>query len=221
MAGLLSSTSSATRATPPSSAQMMIGQNMNMNMNGMPMSANNNNKTGTANNNNNTMAVNNMSSVSNHSITTTPTSSTPGGGLRTCSGCGEKILDRFLLHAMDRFWHTACLKCSYCHAELGNIGTSCFTKKEMLYCKNDYLRLFGSGGSCSSCGQTIPASEFVMKAQGNVYHQKCFTCVVCQCQLVPGNRYSILNGSLVCEQDYPKVLKGHVPLPNRPAHKVC
>lgn len=34
------------------------------------------------------------------------------------------------------------------------------------------LRLFGNSGACSACGQSIPASELVMRAQGNVYHLK-------------------------------------------------
>lgn len=33
-------------------------------------------------------------------------------------------------------------------------------------------RLFGHSGACSACGQSIPASEMVMRAQGNVYHLK-------------------------------------------------
>lgn len=33
-------------------------------------------------------------------------------------------------------------------------------------------RLFGHTGACSACGQSIPASEMVMRAQGNVYHLK-------------------------------------------------
>lgn len=34
------------------------------------------------------------------------------------------------------------------------------------------VRLFGNSGACSACGQSIPASELVMRAQGNVYHMK-------------------------------------------------
>lgn len=34
------------------------------------------------------------------------------------------------------------------------------------------VRLFGNSGACSACGQSIPASELVMRAQGNVYHLK-------------------------------------------------
>lgn len=33
-------------------------------------------------------------------------------------------------------------------------------------------RLFGHSGACSACGQSIPANEMVMRAQGNVYHLK-------------------------------------------------
>jgi len=85
----------------------------------------------------------------------------------------------------------------------------------MILCKNDYIRLFGNTGACSACGQTIPASEFVMRAssgpgvppQHHVFHLKCFTCSKCGAQLVPGDRYYLLAGSLVCEQDWHKLVK--------------
>uniref|UniRef100_A0A3Q2XQC7 LIM domain only 4b n=1 Tax=Hippocampus comes TaxID=109280 RepID=A0A3Q2XQC7_HIPCM len=91
---------------------------------------------------------------------------------KRCAGCGGKIADRFLLYAMDGYWHSRCLKCSCCQAQLGEIGTSCYTKSGMILCRNDYIRLFGNSGACSACGQSIPASELVMRAQGNVYHLK-------------------------------------------------
>ncbi|RUS79694.1 hypothetical protein EGW08_012548 [Elysia chlorotica] len=81
--------------------------------------------------------------------------------------------------------------------------------------------LFGSGGSCYGCGQPIPASEMVMRAQTSVYHLKCFTCCTCHSPLTTGDRYGIVQGSLVCEQDFPKVVKGLTPLPNRTSHKSC
>jgi hypothetical protein len=81
--------------------------------------------------------------------------------------------------------------------------------------------MFGSTGTCATCAQTIPASEFVMRAQSNVYHVTCFTCVICHNRLVPGDRYSLINGNLVCETDYPKAVRGgvQVPMP-RHSHKV-
>lgn len=134
-----------------------------------------------------------------------PASGSTGG--RNCAGCGGKILDRFLLHALDRYWHTGCLKCSCCQATLADIGSSCFTKAGMILCKNDYIRMFGNSGACSACGQVIPANEFVMKTQGNAYHLKCFACVKCHSQLNPGDRYNLVNGNVLCEQDCLKILK--------------
>ncbi|KAL0965119.1 hypothetical protein UPYG_G00277060 [Umbra pygmaea] len=122
---------------------------------------------------------------------------------RTCAGCGGRIADRFLLFSMERYWHTRCLKCSCCHAQLGEIGTSCYSKGGMILCKNDYIRLFGHSGACSACGQSIPASEMVMRAQGNVYHLKCFTCATCRNRLVPGDRFHYVNGTIFCEHDRP------------------
>ncbi|XP_029084704.1 LIM domain transcription factor LMO4 isoform X2 [Monodon monoceros] len=59
---------------------------------------------------------------------------------KRCAGCGGKIADRFLLYAMDSYWHSRCLKCSCCQAQLGDIGTSCYTKSGMILCRNDYIR---------------------------------------------------------------------------------
>ncbi|KAJ8270172.1 hypothetical protein GJAV_G00111150 [Gymnothorax javanicus] len=155
----------------------------------------------------------------------------PSGRGRTlpwkrCAGCGGKIADRFLLYAMDSYWHSRCLKCSCCQAQLGEIGTSCYTKSGMILCRNDYIRLFGNSGACSACGQSIPASELVMRAQGNVYHLKCFTCSTCRNRLVPGDRFHYINGSLFCEHDRPTALiNGHLNSlqtnPLMPDQKVC
>ena len=93
------------------------------------------------------------------------------------------------------------------------------------FCLSFYLfyRLFGANGACSSCGQSIPANELVMRSQSKVYHLKCFSCSSCHIQLVPGDRYTFVNGSLVCENDHSKMYKTHGPLSNvglRPGNKV-
>ena len=82
--------------------------------------------------------------------------------------------------------------------------------------------MYGCSGTCSSCSQSIPASEFVMKVQGHVYHLSCFSCASCHNRLVPGDKYTLLNGNIICEHDYPKVVKGISPMPpaRQPAHKV-
>ena len=65
------------------------------------------------------------------------------GNMRNCAGCREKIFDRFLLYALDQYWHINCLKCSCCDARLGEIGTSCYSKGGMILCKTDYVRYVG------------------------------------------------------------------------------
>ncbi|KAG9270467.1 LIM domain transcription factor LMO4-B-like [Astyanax mexicanus] len=132
-------------------------------------------------------------------------SQVPGGVCqsRACAGCGGRISDRFLLFSMERYWHTRCLKCSCCQAQLGEIGTTCYSKGGMILCRADYIRLFGHTGACSACGQSIPASEMVMRAQGNVYHLKCFSCATCRNRLVPGDRFHYINGTIFCEHDRP------------------
>ncbi|XP_055596558.1 LIM domain transcription factor LMO4 isoform X1 [Uranotaenia lowii] len=179
----------------------------------------------------------------------------PGGPVKHCAGCGDflfrsagKITERFFLHALDRYWHNSCLKCSCCGAMLADIGSSCYTRSGMILCKADYSRLFGSG-ACSACHQTIPANEFVMRTtshttinnnlnnannqngtgnnnnngqtipQHHVYHLKCFQCSKCGCHLVQGDRYYMLGGSLVCEQDWHKLVKSSNAQTNPPLRK--
>lgn len=57
-----------------------------------------------------------------------------------CSGCGSTILDRFYLKALDKLWHEDCLKCACCDCRLGEVGSSCFTKANLILCRRDYLR---------------------------------------------------------------------------------
>lgn len=59
---------------------------------------------------------------------------------RNCGACGRTIIERFLLHALDQYWHMDCLKCSCCDVRLGEVGSSCFSKGGMILCRNDYLR---------------------------------------------------------------------------------
>ncbi|KAL9708164.1 hypothetical protein quinque_011682 [Culex quinquefasciatus] len=171
------------------------------------------------------------------------------GPVKHCAGCGGKITERFFLHALDRYWHNNCLKCSCCGAMLADIGSSCYTRSGMILCKGDYSRLFGSG-ACSACHQTIPANEFVMRTtshttinnnnqngapnnnnnnnnnnngqtvpQHHVFHLKCFQCSKCGCHLVQGDRYYMVGGNLVCEQDWHKLVKTSNAQTNPPLRK--
>ena len=96
-----------------------------------------------------------------------------------CAGCGKSIQDRFLLRALDLLWHEDCLKCGCCDCRLGEVGSTLYTKGNLMLCKRDYLRLFGNTGFCAACNKVIPAFEMVMRARSNVYHLECFACQQC------------------------------------------
>lgn len=57
-----------------------------------------------------------------------------------CYGCHKPILERYFLKALDQIWHEDCLKCSCCNCRLGEIGSTLFTKADLILCKRDYLR---------------------------------------------------------------------------------
>ncbi|KAF4016805.1 hypothetical protein G4228_007760 [Cervus hanglu yarkandensis] len=115
-----------------------------------------------------------------------------------CAGCDQHILDRFILKALDRHWHSKCLKCSDCHAPLAE---RCFSRGESVYCKDDFFKRFGT--KCAACQLGIPPTQVVRRAQDFVYHLHCFACVVCKRQLATGDEFYLMEDSrLVCKADY-------------------
>jgi len=56
-----------------------------------------------------------------------------------CGGCGLKIADRFYLVAVERAWHSDCLRCSECRRPL-DTALSCFARQSRIYCRDDYYR---------------------------------------------------------------------------------
>uniref|UniRef100_T1IUK2 LIM zinc-binding domain-containing protein n=1 Tax=Strigamia maritima TaxID=126957 RepID=T1IUK2_STRMM len=69
-----------------------------------------------------------------------PSSSPGGGSQHECAGCKKRIGDRYMLKALDLFWHEDCLKCACCDCRLGEVGSTLFTKANLILCKRDYLR---------------------------------------------------------------------------------
>uniref|UniRef100_A0A8C7B893 LIM homeobox 3 n=1 Tax=Neovison vison TaxID=452646 RepID=A0A8C7B893_NEOVI len=115
-----------------------------------------------------------------------------------CAGCDQHILDRFILKALDRHWHSKCLKCTDCHAPLAE---RCFSRGENVYCKDDFFKRFGT--KCAACQLGIPPTQVVRRAQDFVYHLHCFACVVCKRQLATGDEFYLMEDSrLVCKADY-------------------
>lgn len=50
------------------------------------------------------------------------------------------IIFRYLLKALDLYWHEDCLKCGCCDCRLGEVGSTLYTKANLILCKRDYLR---------------------------------------------------------------------------------
>ncbi|XP_008469237.1 protein apterous-like, partial [Diaphorina citri] len=58
----------------------------------------------------------------------------------SCGGCGQPIIDRFYLLAVDRQWHLGCLQCAHCHVPLHS-ELSCFSRHGNIYCKQDFFSI--------------------------------------------------------------------------------
>ncbi|KPP61373.1 LIM/homeobox protein Lhx3-like [Scleropages formosus] len=115
-----------------------------------------------------------------------------------CAGCNQHITDRFILKVLDRHWHSKCLRCSDCQAQLAD---KCFSRGDSVYCKEDFFKRFGT--KCAACQQGIPPTQVVRRAQDFVYHLHCFACIVCKRQLATGDEYYLMEDSrLVCKADY-------------------
>ena len=64
-----------------------------------------------------------------------------------------------------------------------------------------FRRKFGT--KCSSCGNGIPPSEVVRRANDYVYHLQCFACLICHRQLNTGDEFYLIDDQkLVCKLDY-------------------
>ena len=60
--------------------------------------------------------------------------------LKICAQCEKKIEGKFLLRALDQFWHEECLKCSYCNTQLAELSFKFYHKGDLILCKRDYIR---------------------------------------------------------------------------------
>lgn len=57
---------------------------------------------------------------------------------------------------------------------------------------------------CLGCSERVSPDELVMRASDNIFHLRCFVCVVCGIRLQKGDLYVIKQGQLFCRIDYEK-----------------
>uniref|UniRef100_A0A914VL49 Uncharacterized protein n=1 Tax=Plectus sambesii TaxID=2011161 RepID=A0A914VL49_9BILA len=59
---------------------------------------------------------------------------------------------------------------------------------------------------CARCALPLLATDFVYRCLGSTYHTHCFACVYCGQQLKKGDQYLIIEGQIICRQDYELLL---------------
>nr|XP_009503915.1 PREDICTED: LIM domain only protein 3 isoform X1 [Phalacrocorax carbo] len=152
-----------------------------------------------------------------------------------CAGCNRKIKDRYLLKALDKYWHEDCLKCACCDCRLGEhlfpigppflhsldsekgdcISLSWPLRFVLMFFSRQTLTawLFGVTGNCAACSKLIPAFEMVMRAKDNVYHLDCFACQLCNQRFCVGDKFFLKNNMILCQTDYEEGLmkEGYAP----------
>ncbi|XP_047524187.1 protein apterous-like isoform X6 [Pieris napi] len=133
-----------------------------------------------------------------------------------CAGCGSRITDRYYLLALERRWHTPCLRCCECKMPLDS-EQRCYARDSNIFCKNDYLRLYGSK-RCARCNTQISASELVMRARDLVFHVHCFSCALCSTRLTKGDTFGIRDSAVYCRLHYETMpdYGAHMPMPGPP-----
>uniref|UniRef100_A0A8C4X5K2 LIM zinc-binding domain-containing protein n=1 Tax=Erpetoichthys calabaricus TaxID=27687 RepID=A0A8C4X5K2_ERPCA len=110
-----------------------------------------------------------------------------------CAGCGERVYDRYFLLALDKQWHSGCLRCSLCHVLLYLYIVILISNCVFLFC---YYRQF-CVERCAHCGLGIPSSELVMRVRDYVFHLRCFNCQSCGSALQTGDLFT-MQVSFIC-----------------------
>ena len=86
----------------------------------------------------------------------------------------------------------------------GKIRTNCPIGTEVVF---DVYRKYGT--KCSGCGEGIPPSTVVRRAQEHVYHVECFACVLCSRKLDTGDEFYLMEDKkLLCKIDYESAKAG-------------
>lgn len=54
-----------------------------------------------------------------------------------CAACSLPILDQFLSKVLNKTWHNECVRCNECQKPMTE---KCFSKNDVIYCKEDFDR---------------------------------------------------------------------------------
>ncbi|XP_019854051.1 PREDICTED: LIM domain-binding protein 3-like [Amphimedon queenslandica] len=108
-----------------------------------------------------------------------------------CEACHEPIRGSYS-SAMNKVWHPEHFVCYRCHCQLSG-GTFVF-EEEKIFCNNCYEKQVAQ--ICSLCRKAIVGP--MVNATNRYYHQECFRCSRCSCNLSQQDGFNMENGMLFC-----------------------
>ena len=120
-----------------------------------------------------------------------------------CAHCQLRIEEATVARVGNLSLHETCLTCSACADAL---DTTCFAMHGRLYCRQDFIQLFGP--KCSGCSGGFGLEEEVRSLGEDSFHLACFQCTVCSTTLERGMRVGRgTHGGLLCEDHFTTTLK--------------
>nr|CAB3263408.1 LIM domain-binding protein 3-like [Phallusia mammillata] len=111
---------------------------------------------------------------------------------QSCGKCNKKIVGE-VMHALNQVWHVTCFVCTACQKPFRD-GVF-HMENDKPYCVEDFNRLFST--MCKGCGYPIDAGDHYVEAIKAQWHESCFTCTVCHCDLKNAGFYAV-NDKPVC-----------------------
>ena len=118
--------------------------------------------------------------------------------MASCAHCHVLIEEETLARVGDLSLHESCLTCTACSSTL---DTTCFAMHSRLYCRQDFINLFGP--KCGGCCGGFDLEEDVRSVDGESFHMTCFTCQVCSLTLERGMQVGRASGGgVLCEEHF-------------------
>ena len=118
--------------------------------------------------------------------------------MASCAHCQALIKEETLARVGDLSLHESCLTCTACSSTL---DTTCFAMHSRLYCRKDFINLFGP--KCGGCCRGFELEEEVRSVEGESFHLACFTCQVCTITLERGMQVGRASGGgVLCEEHF-------------------
>ncbi|CAF0725814.1 unnamed protein product, partial [Didymodactylos carnosus] len=117
-----------------------------------------------------------------------------------CSGCYQKIDEKYYLFVAEKCWHLTCLKCHECQMVL-DTELTCYSKDGLFFCRKDYYKCYGRY-RCHKCHQSLTPNDLILRTCDYLYHVNCFSCCLCQQLLQPGDEYGLRDSFLLCRSHF-------------------